>query len=249
VIREADDTVVIEAPPVRLLSVGVIFQLTLFQSREKVECSAALLGWKEEKFVITELPIHGWRAVDFRSGTPCLVRYFLSGRIVGYRSEIYHSQRTPEPLLFLGFPTRIEEILVRKHPRVRLTQPVALTLWESPDACSLDAKQAPVLGVLQDLSIAGCQVAFTEAVPGLKPGATARLEFDLPGIGHILDLTGIVKNVSQRFANLTAGIEFKFYQRESIEFRGWGGSVRNAIAQFVAQRQAAAYEETDVTRR
>jgi hypothetical protein len=238
----ADDILVVETPPLQWLRVGVTLQLTLFTSREEVHCSTTLLGWKQDKFVIAELPIHGGCRVDFHSGTPCLVRYFLCGRIVGYRSEVYHSQCSPEPLLFLGFPTRIEEILVRKHPRVRLSQPVAVTLWDSLAPRDHHPRPEAVIGVLHDLSVNGCQVVLTEMVTGLRRDAIVHLEFDLPGIGHIYDLTGIVKNVSQRGDRVVAGLEFKFYQRESIEFRGWGGSVRNAIAQFVVQRQAAACE-------
>lgn len=73
----------------------------------------------------------------------------------------------------------------------------------------------------------------------LRSGATVRLEFELPGLGHITNLTGVVKSVDVRHGSETIGIEFRFDQMEYIEYRGWGGSVKNAIEQWAAQKTMA----------
>ncbi len=70
----------------------------------------------------------------------------------------------------------------------------------------------------------------------LRSGSTVRLEFELPGLGHITNLTGVVKNVDTGHGNETVGIEFRFDEMEYIEYRGWGGSVRQAIEQCVFQK-------------
>jgi hypothetical protein len=62
------------------------------------------------------------------------------------------------------------------------------------------------------------------------------LEFELPGLGHITNLTGIVKNIDMRDGNEMIGIEFRFNKLEYIEYRGWGGSVRQAVEQCINQR-------------
>jgi hypothetical protein len=227
--------------PSRLLSVGVLLQLMIPSNRDELQCCATLLGWKEPSFLISDLPFHNGRAVDFRTGTPCVVRYLISGKVVGYRSEIRKGQFSPEPLLFLSYPTRIEEILLRKHPRVPFSQPVSVTRAREHSGFTSPFPESPVIAVLHDLSVAGCRLAIAEPVAGLVPGAALKLEFDLPGIGHISHLTGVVKNLSPRSRKLLVGLEFQFYQTEYIEFRGWGGTVQKAIEQYVAQRSSPAY--------
>jgi hypothetical protein len=68
-------------------------------------------------------------------------------------------------------------------------------------------------------------------------GATVSLEFELIGIGHIAHLAGTIKNIAERDSALSLGIEFRFNGKESIEYRGWGGSVQKAIEYSVMQRQ------------
>lgn len=227
-----------EASTTGLLSVGVLLQLTISGSREDLQCSGTLLGWKEGVFVISELPYRDGRPLDCASGTPCVVRYLHGGKVVGYRSEIRDRQVAPEPLLFLRYPSKIEEILLRKHPRVHINQPVAIMRDKGQGRHGSVFQDAPIIGVLKDLSMTGCRTALVAPAPDLVPGAAVKLEFDLPGLGHIMNLTGTVKNLSGRPGQMIIGIEFQFYQMEYIEFRGWGGTVQKAIEQYVAQRQA-----------
>jgi hypothetical protein len=63
-----------------------------------------------------------------------------------------------------------------------------------------------------------------------------RLEFELPGLGRVTNLTGVVKNTTRQPGRRTTGIEFRFQQMEYIEFRGWGGTVQRAIEHYVSQR-------------
>lgn len=223
--------------PTSLLTVGVLLQYTLPGERQDLQCCASLLGWKEGAFVISGMPYLDGYPVDCRPGSPCVVRYMHDGKVVGYRSEIRAGQVAPEPLLFLSFPERIEEILLRQHPRIPLTQPVSL-VPEDPDAGVLSPfPPVPLAGVLRDLSVAGCRVAVAGSSPAV--GSQVRLEFELPAVGHVANLSGIVKNVSGAPGRALLGIAFQFFRTEYIEFRGWGGTVQKAIEQFVAQRQPA----------
>jgi hypothetical protein len=52
----------------------------------------------------------------------------------------------------------------------------------------------------------------------------------------VTNLTGLVKNSEDRDGTDIIGIEFQFDGLEFIEYRGWGGSVRNAIEQWAAQK-------------
>ena len=75
----------------------------------------------------------------------------------------------------------------------------------------------------------------------LRPGTTVHMEFELPGLGHITNLTGIVQNADTRQGGDIIGIEFHFNHLEYIEYRGWGGSVRQAIEQCVFQKASSSF--------
>jgi hypothetical protein len=92
-------------------------------------------------------------------------------------------------------------------------------------------------GLVQDLSVAGCRVAFQQPCSTLLPGDTVLLEFELIGIGHVSDLTGVIKNVAEHESAKSIGVEFRFNGKECIEYRGWGGSVQKAIEYAVLQKQ------------
>lgn len=226
-----------DGSPAQFLSVGLPLQLTLPRERGQVQCVATLLGWKDGAFLISELPFENGRAVEFRPCAPCIVRYLFCGSVVGYRSEIRKGQFSPEPLLFLSFPNKIEQIVLRRYPRVSVSQPVSLM---RVDGASGPAWETPLVGTLRDLSVAGCRLVLQEPWRELPPGIQLRLDFELPGIGSVMNLTGVVKNAVSYPGKLVCGVEFQFNQTEYVEYRAWGATVRQVIAQFVAQRQSPA---------
>lgn len=222
-----------DMPPSQFLSVGLALQLIFPRDGKELHCGSTLLGWKEGVFLIGELPFPTGQPLDVGPDTPCIVRYLYAGKVVGYRSQTRAGQLSPEPLLFLSFPSRLEQILLRKHPRIEMSERVSLTPC---DARGHSMRHEPAIGTFLDLSVAGCRVWISDSETAFTPGITVSLDFELPGIGHIANLTGTIRSVSEQSGNLILGIEFQFYHREYIEFRGWGGTVRKAIEQFVAQR-------------
>lgn len=215
--------------PTRFLSVGLMLQYVIQLGMDNLECSATLLGWKDETFLISELPYAKGRGIQLKPHVPCVVHYLLDGNMIGYRTAIRSVQLEPEPLLFLQFPVRIEQIILRKSPRVVLNQPVLLAQMEN--------QGVRINGLMKDLSIAGCRVEVPGFMPNVALAGAVQLHFTLPGIGRISHLTGLIKNMAQYPDKLVLGLEFQFQQMEFIEFYGWGETVKKAIERFVAQRQ------------
>lgn len=228
--------IVFEHRDVGYLRVGTPLQLMFPDGPREVLGVGALIGWKEGLYVVTELPYSGGRPAATEVGAPCIVRYALDGKLVGYRSRVRAWQTEPEAFLFLGFPDKVEEILLRKHPRIAMHQPVLIfPVLAGPSKVEV-ARDAPLDGLMTDLSVQGCRAALSAPAPELQPGARVRLEFELPGVGRIANLTGTVKNRDTRSSRTHIGFEFQFQQMEFIEFRGWGKTVQHAIEHFVAQR-------------
>jgi hypothetical protein len=222
--------------PTSFLTVGLPLQLTFPRESLDLHCQAALYGWKARDLLISELPFPRGKALEPDAEEPCIVRYYYDGRMVGYRSHVQAHLLVPEPLLFLSFPSAIEEILLRKHPRVHLDQPLYIyPVAEISSAVQL-VREVPLRGLIKDLSVAGCRVEMPGEVEELVEGLLCRLEFELPGIGRIGNLSGVVKNRVRRPHRVQVGLEFQYHQMEYVEYRGWGGTVRRAIEQFVSQR-------------
>lgn len=222
--------------PAELFMVGLPLQLTLALAAEDLCCEGTLLGWKVGTYLIIDLPLREALSAELSPGTPCEVRHLFAGRFMGYHSEIRAVQTIPEPLLFLAFPQRIEEVLARKHPRVQMRQTVQMTLSARSVAHPEVLEPVTFCGTIEDLSTAGCRIELTQTGEPPSPGAVVKLEFDLPGLGRVANLTGRLKYWRTEPMRVLAGIEFKFHQAEFIEFKGWGGTVKRAIEQFVVMR-------------
>lgn len=221
-----------------ILVVGLPLQLVIGSGQDKVNCGSTLLGWKERAWLICEWPFHFGQAVPCETGTQCLVRYMVAGKLVAYESEVCMGQMSPLPLLYLAFPKRVEEIHLRKDVRVASNEPLILMQSVQGDAkLALSNGSAPIGGLLQDLSLSGCRIILQSLRADLAPGTTVYLEFELIGIGHVEHLAGVIKNIAHRDGAYALGIEFRFNGKEAIEYRGWGGSVQKAIEYAVMQRQ------------
>ena len=221
-----------------ILAVGLPLQLVIGSDQDKVNCGSTLLGWKAQAWLICEWPFHFGQAVPCETGTPCLVRAMVAGKLVAYQSEVRMTQMSPLPLLYLAFPKRIEEIHLRKEVRVASNEPLLLVQGVQGDVrLALANGSSPIGGLLQDISLSGCRVVVQRQRTDVTLGATIYLEFELIGIGHITHLAGSIKNIAERDGALSIGIEFRFNGKEAIEYRGWGGSVQKAIEYSVMQRQ------------
>jgi c-di-GMP-binding flagellar brake protein YcgR len=220
------------------LMVGLSLQLVIGSGQDKVNCGSTLLGWKERTWLICEWPFHFGQAVPCETGTRCLVRYLVDGRLIGYESEVRTTQTTPVPLLYLAFPQAVEEIQLRKHVRVSSNEPLLLIQVDGQGSARVDSNGNSTMGgLVQDLSAAGCRVVVQQLRHNMHQGSTVQLEFELIGIGHVSNLTGVIKNVAEQGNAKSIGIEFCFGGKECIEYRGWGGTVQKAIEYAVLQKQ------------
>ena len=221
-----------------ILVVGLPLQLVIGSDHDKVNCGSTLLGWKAQAWLICEWPFHFGQAVPCETGTHCLVRSMVAGKLVAYQSEVRMSQTSPLPLLYLAFPRRVEEIHLRKEARVASNEPLLLVQGPQGNAMlALPNGSVPIGGLIQDLSATGCRIIVQRSRADVTLGATSYLEFELIGVGHVTHLAGTIKNIAEPDGALSLGIEFRFNGKETIEYRGWGGSVQKAIEYSVMQRQ------------
>jgi c-di-GMP-binding flagellar brake protein YcgR len=235
-----NDIVVSVPPAASFLSVGLALKLSFARDQQKVMYGTTLLGWKDHAWLVCEWPLQLGHDQQIAAGTPCTISYLHDGKLVGYRSEIRELIAVPVPLLFVAYPKSVEEMHLRKHLRVSANEPTLMIRATHDNASGSALPTTDYFGgLLKDLSAGGCSVLVVRTPTWLRPGTTVHMEFELPGLGHITNLAGSVKNTDTRGGEDIIGIEFKFNQTEYIEYRGWGGSVRNAIEQWTAQKAIA----------
>jgi c-di-GMP-binding flagellar brake protein YcgR len=237
-----NEMVVSVPPAASFMSVGLPLKISLTLDQQKVMYGSTLLGWKDHAWLICEWPLQLGHDQQVGAGMPCTVSYLHEGKLVGYRSEVRDVLNSPVPLLFIAYPKTVEEMHMRKHVRVPSNEPILLMRTDSGHSSESSLPTSDYFGgLLKDLSEGGCSVVLVKRPAWLCPGSTVRLEFELPGLGHITNLTGVVKNSDVRHGSELMGIEFRFNELEYIEYRGWGGSVRNAIEQCVFQKVSASF--------
>ncbi len=234
-----NDIVVSVPPAASFLSVGLALKLSFARDQQKVMYGTTLLGWKDHEWLVCEWPLQLGHDQQIAGGTPCTVSYLHDGKLVGYRSEIRELMTVPVPLLFVAYPKSVEEMHLRKHLRVSANEPTLMIRATHDNASGSALPTTDYFGgLLKDLSAGGCSVLVVRTPTWLRPGTTVHMEFELPGLGHITNLAGSVKNTDTRGGEDIIGIEFHFNHLEYIEYRGWGGSVRNAIEQWTTQKLA-----------
>ncbi|MBA5872080.1 MAG: hypothetical protein GDA68_19090 [Nitrospira sp. CR2.1] len=224
--------------PASFLEVGLSLQLSLAGEEHGAQYGSTILGWKHRSWIICEWPFHFGQPIPCAAGTTCLLRYIYAGRILGYRTEVLHVQLQPVPLLLLAFPSHIDAVLLRKQGRVSAQEPVVLLHVAAGSDDRPSAHQPRIGGLLTDLSASGCAVRLQRPMQDFFPGMVLRAEFEIVGTGHVNNLTALVRNVAMQGDGTHLGLEFRFDGKETIEYRGWGGSVKKALESFVLQKHS-----------
>lgn len=186
--------------------IGTPIQLTVSQKGQVRSAYSILLGYRATRFLLTELPALDGRALAITPGTPLRVRYLLEGRLLGFSTESLKVQFTPERLMFITYPQRVDQLALRKHERVRVSLPTYVRAGDDP-------RQIPA--ETRDLSISGCGVIFGPEGKTLQRGTPLTVYFRTPGDAGLFKARAWARTVkSRRDGNTWVGCEFDFLPGE-----------------------------------
>lgn len=218
------------------LAVGLSVQLSLSEEQSQAQYGSSVLGWVDRQWILCEWPFHLGQPIPCSVGMSCRLRYVYDGKLIGYRTEVLNTQMQPFPFLLLAFPSTLDEVPLRKHGRVLAQEPIVLIPLTNDRTPAQAESRMRIGGLLMDLSASGCAILLQRPAQEFFIGMLVRMEFEIVGTGHVNNLTGVIRNVSIQADGTQLGLEFRFDGKETIEYRGWGGSVQRALESVVFRK-------------
>lgn len=197
----------------RILKVGSTLYLYvkagLMRHERKLGCE--LVGWQEGRFLLVTHPREGGSTAALPANEPVVLRYVLDGEVFGLRAQVMRVQFQPVPLVFLTFPTEIENVPLRSQPRVSVRLP-AVVSW-------LPANRPPSgvhFGFLIDVTPDGAllDVALPEAA--MLKGRSLHVTFAL-GMDDEIRVNASVRNVAQDGHGYRLGLIFNWTSPDDRE--------------------------------
>ncbi len=172
----------------RALRIDNPVQLSMPFKNGEVTVYSRLLGFRRERFLLVEQPIHEGVGLGV-TGVTAIVRFVTAGCVIGFGSQVLRSQFMPEPLMFLTYPDAAKELILRKHDRVRVSLPCVIRPAES---------DLRLLATLHDLSPDGAGLLLPEGSPAVPNGTHVTIHVQLPGASGARLLRGTVRVVRRK---------------------------------------------------
>lgn len=124
----------------------------------QVRLKLPLVGYETGKYIMLKYPSSSDNYSDVLiEGNVAIVRYLLEGDkgcCFAFRATIRHIIQSPEKLILLNYPTKIENRQLRAHQRITTHLPAAISL-NAPDQSNIE-----IHGIIVDLSLKGCGFTF-----------------------------------------------------------------------------------------
>jgi hypothetical protein len=167
--------------------------------------TTACVGHVRGRFVILQMPAlpEIGRETLYQLLYPdngVIARFLLDGTVVGFSARLIKHIQIPFPLLFITYPKKLESHDLRKHRRVACCIPSQARI-----------KDAPLLGMIVDMSFSGCQFSatFEAQAPEVGIDDMVELHCELFGPKDQGTLPCAVKRVSLSGNRLEIGLKFR----------------------------------------
>jgi hypothetical protein len=167
--------------------------------------TTACVGHVRGRFVVVQMPVPPeiGRESLYQLLYPdngVIARFLLDGTVVGFSARLIKHIQIPFPLVFITYPKKLESHDLRKHRRVACCIPGQTIVNE-----------APLLGMIVDLSFSGCQFSatFTDKAPEVSIDDMVELHCELFGPKDLGTLPCAVKRVALSGKRLEIGLKFR----------------------------------------
>ncbi len=186
------------------MKIGATLKLQIYGTDARL--TSELIGVEEDKYLIIKMPpIPSVGTVSSLSGLFCkgntvVVRYMHNGTLFGFKSRVYHVIIDPVKLIFLEYPTKIEDHNLRSHRRVDCYLPA-----------SVGVAGNTIEGAITDISREGCHFTVEKSKVKrliLQIDKGIDISFQLPGVGEKLTIAAKQKIIKKDKNSINIGVEF-----------------------------------------
>ncbi len=175
---------------------------------KKMRLSSKLVGIEEDKYIIIKIPSMLTGLDILNKGNGIIVKYLEKGTAFVFTSYILQLISSPEMLLFVEYPKKIEDHNIRDKQRLDCYLPAHII----PDGGS---GKYDIEGAVTDISKGGCKfIALKESLRDndiqLEIDSEVLISFNLPGLEQPLTATMLAKNkyFSKSVDSLNIGFRF-----------------------------------------
>ncbi|MDO6426597.1 PilZ domain-containing protein [Thalassotalea sp. 1_MG-2023] len=124
----------------------------------QVRLRLPLIGYETGKYIMLKYPSTSDNFNDVLiEGNVAIIRYLLEGDkgcCFAFKATIRNITQSPEKLIYLNYPKKIENRQLRAHQRITTHLPAAISL-NAPDQSNIELN-----GIIVDLSLKGCGFTF-----------------------------------------------------------------------------------------
>ena len=186
------------------LAIELGIEVSIDSPRVSGRFRSELVGMLPGRYLILSEPVKpvvGPYRAEYRDGDSVVVRYLFRGSVFGFRSFVLSALTHPDRLLFVGYPTQVEEHNIRAEQRLECLIPVLIAF---PDGTQVKATMA-------DVSSVGCQVrVLGPEVAGKQPerGDAVKIRCRLPGVEEDQIILGEIKRLIDDGDRLGIGVAF-----------------------------------------
>ena len=170
----------------------------------EVRLNSILVGVESNRYMIIKTPSAASSdklKYKFFAGNQVFVRYFHDGTAFGFKSSLIEAITTPEKLLFIEYPNKIEIHNLRAHNRLDCFLPTTIKIRDEER-----------IGAILDINEKGCRFTFNYTdgqyfIPVHIDDQIALLS-QFPGVEKEKEIQGLVKNIIEEKNQTILGIAF-----------------------------------------
>jgi c-di-GMP-binding flagellar brake protein YcgR len=158
-------------------------------------------------------------------GSRITVRFLAGGNALAFNSEVLGIIQDPFSLLLISYPDVIARHNLRNNRRMQCYLAahlsIALPRSSSNNTESLRSTEETFYeGIITDISKGGCNFEMIEGLsnselPDAKIDGMVVLLFELPGMEHKRELSGLVKSVRRDSRRMSVGVQFGLLDEET----------------------------------
>ncbi|RJO68576.1 MAG: flagellar brake protein [Myxococcales bacterium] len=173
------------------VGMDLFVEMKIGSNRHKIRTQ--LVGFRRGEYLIIGTPRVGSSLVTYADKRAMVIRYFLDGAAYGFAAEVLRTMGPPFNLTFLKFPETIEQMTLRKSPRI----PVVIPINREGGNVEREA--------IVNLSASGALLQMNEAV---AVDSKIEISFTLPSGISIQNMVCIVRRSEASPNRVLVGVQF-----------------------------------------